>query len=362
MTGQLQAALRVAITLALAMLVGGVIVALSGKDPVFAYSELARSALGSDRAIANSLLAATPLIFTGLATLIAFRAGIFNVGVEGSLYLGAFAAAWAGFTFTTLPGVVLVPLAFVVAGVVGGLWGAIPGYLKARFKMDEVVTTIMFNYIAILFTDYLVNGPFFVSGMANAMSQEVAPQAQLPRILERSQWNWSFVLALLVFAVVLFIMRRTTLGYEINVHGTNPMFARWVGIPVRRTIVVVMFISGFIGALAGAGQALGVHYRFVAGFSRGLGFDGIVVALLGRNTPTGALLAALFFGALRNGGSTMEMFTRIPRDLIDILQALIIFFIAIDIGFGWLRQRRHVKPDQPSETTERTPDVQRLVR
>jgi len=125
MTGQLQAALRVAITLALAMLVGGVIVALSGKDPVFAYSELARSALGSDRALANSLLAATPLIFTGLATLIAFRAGIFNVGVEGSLYLGAFAAAWTGFTFTMLPGVVLVPLAFLIAGVVGGLWGAL---------------------------------------------------------------------------------------------------------------------------------------------------------------------------------------------------------------------------------------------
>jgi simple sugar transport system permease protein len=117
-----------------------------------------------------------------------------------------------------------------------------------------------------------------------------------------------------------------------------------------------MFLSGFIGALAGAGQALGVHYRFVAGFSRGLGFDGIVVALLGRNTPTGALLAALFFGALRNGGSTMEMFTRIPRDLIDILQALIIFFVAIEIGFGWLRHR--MKPDQTPEMTGRTPDAQ----
>ncbi len=358
MIGQLQTALRVIITLALALLVGGAIVALSGKDPLFAYSELLRSALGNERAIANSLLAATPLIFTGLATVIAFRAGIFNVGVEGSLYLGAFAAAWAGFTFTALPGIILVPLAFIVAGIVGGLWGAIPGYLKARLKMDEVVTTIMFNYVAISFTEYLVNGPFFVPGMANAMSQEVALQAQLPRILDRSQWNVSFFLALLVFALMLYLMRRTTLGYEINVHGTNPLFARWVGIPVRRTIVLVMFISGFIGALAGAGQALGVHYRFVAGFSRGLGFDGIVVALLGRNTPTGALLAALFFGALRNGGSTMEMFTRIPRDLIDILQALIIFFIAIDVGFGWLRHRAKTGRAETPEITETARDVQ----
>jgi simple sugar transport system permease protein len=361
MSSHAQAVLRVLITLALALLVGGVIVALSGKDPAFAYSELLRSALGNERAIANSLLAATPLIFTGLATVIAFRAGIFNVGVEGSLYLGAFAAAWAGFTFTSLPGIILVPLAFVIAGIVGGLWGAIPGYLKARFRIDEVVTTIMFNYVAILFTDYLVNGPFFVPGMANAMSQEVAAQAQLPRILERSQWNVSFLLALLAFAAVLFLMRRTTLGYEINVHGTNPLFARWAGLPVRRTIVLVMFLSGFIGALAGAGQALGVHYRFVAGFSRGLGFDGIVVALLGRNTPTGALLAALFFGALRSGGSTMELFTRIPRDLIDILQALIIFFIAIDLGFGWLRHRRKTERMATTDIGERAADVQRLV-
>ena len=206
----------------------------------------------------------------------------------------------------------------------------------------------MLNYVAILFTDYLVNGPFLVAGMSNAMSEEVAPQAQLARIIERSQLNISFYVAIGTFLVVLFMMRRMTLGYEINVMGTNPLFARWAGMPVRAIIVFVMIVSGFIGGLAGAGQALGVHYRFVAGFSRGLGFDGIVVALLGRNNPVGVLLAALFFGALRNGGSTMELFTRIPRDLIDILQALIIFFIAIDISLDWLQQRRKRPEEAPS--------------
>ncbi|MCB9460691.1 MAG: ABC transporter permease [Anaerolineaceae bacterium] len=345
---QLQEVARILVTLALALIIGGIIMQLSGKDALNAYQVLWNSAVGTDRAIADTLLKATPLIFTGLATMVAFKAGIFNVGVEGSLYMGAFAAAWVGFTFIDLPGLALITLAFLVGGLAGGLWGAIPGYFKAWFKVDEVVTTIMLNYVAILFTEYLVLGPFFVPGMSNAMSAEVALQAQLPRIISRSQWNPSFFIAIGTFFVVLFMMRRMTLGYEVNVLGTNATFARWAGIPVRRLIVLVMFISGFIGGLAGAGQVLGVHYRFVAGFSRGLGFDGIVVALLGRNSPIGVLLAALFFGALRSGAATMEMFVRIPRDLIDIVQALIIFFIAIDIGFGWLRRRRQA-PTEPSE-------------
>jgi simple sugar transport system permease protein len=332
--------LRVILTLALALIIGGVIVQLSGKDALNAYQVLFNSGFGSRVAIAKTLLAATPLIFTGLATVVAFRAGIFNVGVEGSLYIGAFAAAWAGFTFTGLPGILLIPLLFIAGGVAGGLWGVIPGYLKARLRVDEVVTTIMFNYIAILLTDYLVNGPFLLEGMSNAMSEQIAPQAQLTRIIPKSQWNASFFVALAVYVLVLLMLRRTTLGFEINALGTNPIFTRWSGMHVGRIIIVVMFISGFIGGLAGSGQVGGVHYRYISGFSPGLGFTGIVVALLGRNTPTGALLAALFFGALRSGGSTMELFTRIPRDLIDILQALIIFFVAIELSLTFLRHRR----------------------
>ncbi|MBN8595271.1 MAG: ABC transporter permease [Anaerolineae bacterium] len=331
--------IRTVLTILLALLVGGIIMQLSGKDALNAYGVLLNSAFGNPRAIANTLLTATPLIFTGLATLIAFRAGIFNVGVEGSLYVGAFAAAWVGFTFTGLPALPLIGLCFSAGALVGGLWGLIPGYLKARLRVDEIVTTIMLNYVAILFTDYLVTGPFFVPGMANAMSAQVAEQAQLPRLVERSQLNASFILALVSVIVVAWLLRRTTLGYEVKTIGSNPLFARWMGMPVARTILLVMFISGLLGGLAGAGQVLGVHYRFVSGFSRGLGFDGIVVALLGRNSPLGALLAALFLGALRNGSSTMEMFTQIPRDLIDIVIALVIFFVAVEISFGWLKRR-----------------------
>ena len=242
---------RVVLTIELALLAGGIILELSGKDALDTYRVLFEWGLGTPRARANTLLAATPLIFTGLATLVAFRAGIFNVGVEGSLYLGAFAAAWVGFTFTDLPGVVLIPLALVVAGVVGGLWALIPGFLKARLRVDEVVSTIMLNYVAINFCDYLVTGPFMAPGMSNAMSSEVAAQAQLPRLVERSQFNIGFLVALGVFVIVLILMRRSTFGFEIRMLGSNPVFARWSGLPVGKIIMLVFFASGFIGGLAG---------------------------------------------------------------------------------------------------------------
>lgn len=348
MMKQVQTSLQVLGTLLLALAAGALIVWISGKDPINAYQVLFNSAVGTQIAVANTLLAATPLIFTGLATMLAFRAGIFNVGVEGSLYVGAFAAAWIGFTFTDLPQLVIIPLALGFAGLVGALWSLIPGYLKAYLQVDEVVTTIMLNYVAILFTDYLVNGPFMVAGMANAMSEEVAVQAQLPRLIDRSQLNAGLLIALATFLIVWITVRRFTLGYEISVIGTNPVFARWIGMPTRTIVLVVMFLSGLIGGVAGGVQTLGLHYRFVSGFSPGYGFDGIVVALLGRNSPVGVLFAALFFGALRSGGATMELFARIPRDLIDILQALIIFFIAVDLGISWFRRQKrpaaHTEP------------------
>ena len=336
---------RVVITIALALIAGGLILELSGKDALDTYRVLFEWGLGTERARANSLLAATPLIFTGLATAIAFRAGVFNIGVEGSLYIGALAAAWVGFTFVGWTGSALIIAAFVAAGVAGGLWGLIPGYLKARLRVDEVVTTIMLNYVAIEFTSYMVqSGPFFVPGMANAMSKTIAPQAQLPHLVRSSQFNVTFLVALGVVLLVILLMQRSTLGYEIRVVGDNPLFARWSGMPTARTILYVMFLSGVIGGLAGAGQVLGVHYNFTARFSRGFGFDGITVALLGRNSPVGVLIGALLFGVLRSGGTTIEVFTDVPIDLVDIVQALIILFVAIDFSTGWLSRRRQTRP------------------
>jgi simple sugar transport system permease protein len=334
---------RVVITIEMALVVCGIVLELSGKDALNTYRVLFEWGLGTPRARGNSLLAATPLIFTGLGTAVAFRAGIFNVGVEGSLYMGALAAAWAGFTFVRAPGLPLIALAFSLAAVAGGLWGLIPGYLKARLRVDEVVTTIMLNYIAIGFTSYMVqSGPFFVPGMANAMSKTIATQAQLPRLMPRSQFNSSFYIALACVAIMVLIMQRTRLGYETRLTGDNALFARWSGIFVGGTILKVMFLSGLLGGLAGAGQVLGVHYNFTARFSRGFGFDGLTIALLARNSPIGVLIGGLLFGALRSGGTTIELFTDVPIDLVDIVQALIIFFVAIDLSLDFLARRRRV--------------------
>jgi simple sugar transport system permease protein len=352
LAGTLNNLARVIITIELALIVSGIVLVLSGKDALDTYRVIAESALGTARARANSLLAATPIIFTGLGTAIAFRTGIFNVGVEGSLYMGALAAAWAGFTLVDLPGPLLIAAAFVMAGIMGGLWGLIPGYLKARLRVDEVVTTIMLNYVAIEFTSYMVqSGPFFVPGMANAMSETVAKQAQLPRLVERSQFNSSFFLALVCVAAVIFLMQRTRLGYEARITGDNPLFARWSGIPVGGTILKVMFASGLLGGLAGAGQVLGVHYNFTARFSRGFGFDGLTIALLARNSPAGVLIGALLFGVLRSGSTPIEVFTDVPIDLVDIVQALIIFFVAIDLNLDFLSRRRRVRAEQRAAAT-----------
>lgn len=329
------------ITLIFALIMGAIVIELSGKDALEAYKALFASSLGSPTAIANTLLAATPLIFTALAAAVAFRAGIFNVGAEGSLYLGGFAAAWAGFTLTDLPAWIIVPLAFACAAIVGGLWCYFPGVLRARLGVDELVTTILLNYVAILFTDYLVNGPFLVPGVANAMSAEVSAAARLPRLMPPSQLNSSFIVAILAGVVMVILMNKSRLGYELRAVGDNAIFSRWAGIKVPSVIEKVMVIGGILGGLAGAGQVLGMHYRFVAGFSSGLAFTGMTVALLVRNSPVGAILGALLFGVLRSGSSTMEIFTDVPRDLIKVLEATIIFFAAMEFSLDWLRRRKY---------------------
>ena len=338
--GQIFEILKMVLTLLVALLMGALVMQLSGKDSIQAYGALFSSALGSPTAIANCLLAATPLIFTGLAAAIAFRAGVFNVGVEGSLYLGAFAAAWVGFTFTSLPGWLLIPLCVLVGSAVGGGWGYIPGMLKARLAVDETVTTIMLNYVAILFTSYLVTYPFKVPGMANAMSAEVAPAAHLTRFMPGSQLNAGFLIALAAVVVIAFLMKRMNLGFELRSVGDNLVFSKWMGMPTERIIETVMFISGLLGGVAGAVQVLGVHYRFAANFSLGFGFAGITIALLARNNPVGVLIAGLLFGVLRSGSSTMELFTDVPRDLIRVLEATVIFFTAMEISWSWLRRKR----------------------
>lgn len=333
------AAWSTAITLVGAFLITALVLLATGQSAGKTFSIIVQSGLGSPSAIGDTLLQATPLILTGLATALSFRAGVFNVGVEGSLYLGAFAAAWVGFTFTRLPGVPLILLALLFAALVGAVWLAIPGWLKVRLHVDEVVSTLMLNYVATNLTSYLVNYPFLPPGVANSMSAKVAPQAQLPRLLPPSQLNLSLLIALALVAVFAWLLQRTTFGLALRTVGNNPEFARTVGIPVERVLLTAMVLSGAIGALAGAGQVLGVNYRFIDGFSPGWGFDGITIALLARHNPWGIVAAALLFGLMRNGGGMIQVFSKVPISIVQIMQAAVIILVTAQVAIPRLRRR-----------------------
>jgi simple sugar transport system permease protein len=316
----------------IALLAGAIVLAATGRDAAGTYRLLLEQAFGSRVAFANTLVAATPLLFTGLATAVAFRAGVFNIGVEGSLYLGAFAAAWVGFTLTGLPGVPLVLLALLAAAVAGTLWSLPPAALRAWLGVDEVVTTLMLNYVAILLTSFLVNTYFLAPGVANSMSPLIAAQAQLPSLLPPSQLTIAFPATLVAALLYALLFRGTTAGYALRMVGLSPRFAAAAGVGIAGTILVAMLGSGLLGGLAGGFQILGVNGRFIDRFSPGYGFTGIAVALLGRNTAAGIVLAALFFGALANGGTMIQLFSNIPLDLINLLQGVVMIFAVVDLA------------------------------
>jgi ABC-type uncharacterized transport system permease subunit len=315
-----------------ALAVGAIILWLSGRDAFHVYRLLAEHSLGDRTALWNTLAQTTPVLLTGLATAFAFRAGVFNVGVEGSLYLGAFAAAWVGFTYLHGPGPLVMAAAFALAGVAGALCALIPALLKTHLAVDEVVTTLMFNFIAIELTSYLVNGPFLATGTANSMSPLVADQASLPSLAPPSQMTVGILIAAGAAVAFWFVFARTTIGYELRMVGQNRRFSVASGIDARRAILTAFLVSGFIGGLAGATQVLGVTHRFIDRFSPGYGFTGIAVALLGRNTAVGCVLAAFLFGALQNGGATVQLFTSIPLELINVLQGTVMVFAVVELG------------------------------
>jgi ABC-type uncharacterized transport system permease subunit len=317
----------------LALIVGSAFILTVGESPFSAYKVLLQESFGSMHGFAATLQRATPLMFTGLAVAFAFRAGLFNIGAEGQLYIGAFAAAWVGFTFTGLPKIIHLPLA-VMAGMIGGaIWAAVPGLLKAKFGIHEVINSIMMNYIAYFLTDWLVTGPFQGSTMIPE-TKRVAASATLSRLMPPTRLTTALYVALLAAAIVYFIMWRTKLGYEIRAVGLNPTAAEYGGISVARITVAAMAISGALAGLAGMEQILGLNNRFIQRFSPDLGFMGVAVALLGKNHPVGIVLAAVLFGALQTGAAAMDRLTSVPRELITILQGVIIFFIAAEYLFS----------------------------
>ncbi len=330
------AALIPALAVLTALIIGVIIIMLTGSsfgDAMTAYWALLQGSVGSLKAISETLTAATPLILAGLSVAIAFRAGLFNIGTEGQLLMGGMFAVWAGFTFVGLPFYIHLPLA-LLAGVVGGaIWGFIPGFLKAKTGAHEVITTIMLNYIALRLVDFLLKTEIFQrEGRNDPVSKTVEASAQLPLLLgwinPGLRVHLGLIVALAAAAFIHWLLFRTTTGFEFRAVGANPKAARYAGMSITKTYVLVMVIGGALAGLAGAGQVLGVLDRATPGFSSGLGFDAIAVALLGRSNPWGVVAAALLFGGLSAGGQQMQVSADVGIDLISVIQALIIIFVA----------------------------------
>lgn len=279
--------------------------------------------------VSETLLASTPLILTGLAVALGFRAGLFNIGAEGQLYIGALLGTFVGFSMPDLPMVIHLPLA-VAAGFLGGaIWGFIPGILKARTGAHEVITTIMLNYVAYRTVDFMLTQSFYQRpGRIDPISRIVAPGAQLPQLVDGLRVHWGLFLALGAAVFVSWLLFRTTWGFEFRAVGLNPSGARAAGISISRALVLTMALSGGLAGLAGASEILGANKSLTAGFSPGYGFDALALALLGGSRPGGVVAAALLFGALRAGATPMQAATGIPIDLVVVIQALVIMFVA----------------------------------
>lgn len=335
-----------------AFVVGSLLVLLIGDNPFETIQLLVGSSFGSTTDVGYMLFYATPLIFTGLAVAVAFRCGLLNIGAEGQLYVAAFATAWVGIKFggtivnvfgedvdyswASLPAIVLVPLCILAAVVAGGIWGAIPGILKAKFGSHEVINTIMLNFIAMALVGYFTQYYYKVPGDPIMQTVPIGEAAHVPRISqfipgmpEFVPLSVAFLIAVLMCVLVYVFLWKTKWGYELRAVGENPSAAEYGGINPKKQIIIAMTISGALAGMVALGEVMGDRYRYYHDFSGEVGFLGIAVALLGRNHPLGVFFAALFFAVLRRGGIFVDAFTEyVSKDLVEVLQAVVIIFVA----------------------------------
>jgi general nucleoside transport system permease protein len=325
----------------LGLAAGAVIMLFGGYDPTIGYGSLLNGMIGSPKSIGEVIRAMSPLILAGIAVAFAFKTGLFNIGVEGQLLVGWLASVWVGYALD-LPKVIHLPLAILAAALAGALWGFIPGLLKARLKVHEVIVTIMMNYIALYGTSAVIKNFLYAGNEKSYNIKESASLASpfLASITDHSRLHYGIIVALLAAVVMWFLLNKTAKGYELRAVGYNQHASQYAGMNVAKNVALSMAISGAFAGLAGAMEGLGTFQNMnsLSAFT-GTGFDGIAVALLGGNNPIGIILAAALFGGLKTAAPEMNFMADVPSELIDIVIALIIFFVASSYMIRWFFNR-----------------------
>lgn len=336
------------VAIALALLIGGIVVLVAGADPTAAYVELFRGAVGTPGNLSATIARSVPIVITGIGMGFAFRAGAFNIGGEGQMILGALAGAVTGVTFASLPWPVLLALVVVVGCMAGGATALLPAWWQVRFAVPLLITTLLLNYIAALLAAYLVTYPLRdVAAGGLAETKMIPDSIQLPFLFDEPRLHWGLFVALLLPLAVAWFQRRTVMGYVMRITGFNPQFAEYGGVNMPRTVLTTMAISGAICGLAGVVQVLGVNYRYVDGTitSAGYAWSGFTAALLALANPLYTVIGGVFLGALDVGAAGMERRTSVPLQLVDVVKASIILMIAVRLAISiGLRRVLRVPP------------------
>lgn len=314
-------------SLVLALLLCGVVIIICGYSPLEAYKAMFDGAFGSSYHFAQTLGTTIPLIFSGLSMMMAVKVGVFNIGIEGQMLVGSFAAAIAGTYITGLPRVIHLPLSLLIGAAVGGLWALIAAILHNRLKINEVILTIMLNYIAQYLVSYFVTFPFHAEGNV-VRTEDIQDTARMTIMVAHTRLYTGIFLAVATAIVLWYVLRQTRFGYEIRAVGGNSDAALAAGIKNKNYITYAMFLSGALAGIGGAGEVLGYWGYYIPTMTSGYGFDGIAIATMGRSTPFGTVISAFLFGAMRNGATGMNRSTAIPGELIEVLEALVILFVS----------------------------------
>lgn len=341
-----------------AVLLGSALILLDGRDPITAFEGLIEGAFLEPRGLLATFRNMTPLVLSGLAVAFAFKSGLFNIGVQGQLIIGSVVAAWVGFAVKGLPPLLHITLAILAAMAAGGLWAGIAGALKAYADAHEVITTIMLNYIAAQFAGWLIStgsegmrpGPFASPEAvrdAIARTPAILPSAELPviyRVPPNFELHAGIFIAIIATIVIAFLLYRTTFGFQLRMTGHSPSAAQYAGVNVKQVTIATMMIAGCLAGLAGGIQTLGVNHGYEGNQSLGLGFDGITVAFLASNNPIGINFSAFLFGAMDAGTTRMSLSSDVAKELIQVIQALILMFVAADQIVRRLYRIRSVAP------------------